>query len=239
MKEFDYVIVGAGSAGCVLAARLSEDPSVKVVLLEAGGSDRSLFISMPTALSIPMNMTKYNWGFESEPEAGLDGRRLDCPRGKVIGGSSSINGMAFVRGNAHDIDQWEEQGAEGWNYANCLPYYKRMETWHHGESRYRGGDGPVGINAGNDMKLNPLYQAFINAGEDAGYPFTADYNGYQQEGFGQKHMSVASGTRASSSRAYLDPIKGRQNLKIISRVTVDRILFNEDTAVGVQYQTSG
>ena len=239
MKEFDYVIVGAGSAGCVLAARLSEDPRVKVVLLEAGGSDRSLFISMPTALSIPMNMTKYNWGFESEPEAGLDGRRLDCPRGKVMGGSSSINGMAFVRGNAHDIDQWEEQGAEGWNYANCLPYYKRMETWHHGESRYRGGDGPVGINAGNDMKLNPLYQAFINAGEDAGYPFTADYNGYQQEGFGQKHMSVASGTRASSSRAYLDPIKGRQNLKIISRVTVDRILFNEDTAIGVQYQTSG
>ena len=239
MKEFDYVIVGAGSAGCVLAARLSEDPSVNVVLLEAGGSDRSLYISMPTALSIPMNMQQYNWGYESEPEPGLDGRRLDCPRGKVMGGSSSINGMAFVRGNAHDIDQWEEQGAEGWNYANCLPYYKRMETWHHGESRYRGGDGPVGINAGNDMKLNPLYQAFISAGEDAGYPFTADYNGYQQEGFGQKHMSVAAGRRASSSRAYLDPVKDRPNLTIIARVTIDQVLFDADTAVGVQYHSAG
>ncbi len=239
MSAFDYVIVGAGSAGCVLAARLSEDPSVTVALLEAGGSDESLFIRMPTALSIPMNMDKFNWGYESEPEPALGGRKLDCPRGRVMGGSSSINGMAFVRGNAHDIDQWEEQGAKGWNYANCLPYYKRMESWHLGENRYRGGDGPVGVNAGNDMKLNPLYQAFINAGEDAGYPFTADYNGYQQEGFGQKHMSVAKGERASSSRAYLGPAEGRTNLKIIPRVTVDQVLFDGDRAIGVQYQTAG
>ena len=239
MSEFDYVIVGAGSAGCVLAARLSEDPGVSVALLEAGGSDNSLFIKMPTALSIPMNMPKFNWGFESQPEAGLGGRRMDCPRGKVIGGSSSINGMAFVRGNAHDIDEWEELGAKGWNYANCLPYYKRMESWHLGANRYRGGDGPVGINAGNDMQLNPLYQAFIQSGEDAGYPFTADYNGYQQEGFGQKHMSVANGQRASSSQAYLKPAKGRPNLKIIPRVTVDQVLFDGDNAVGVLYRTSG
>ncbi len=163
MNEFDYIIVGAGSAGCVLAARLSEDPKVSVAVLEAGGDDSSLFIRMPTALSIPMNMPKYNWGFESQPEPGLDGRRMDCPRGKVIGGSSSINGMAFVRGHACDIDQWEEAGATGWNYENCLPYYKRMESWYHGENRYRGGDGPVGVNAGNDMRLNPLYQAFIDS----------------------------------------------------------------------------
>lgn len=239
MTEFDYVIVGAGSAGCVLAARLSEDPSLNVALLEAGGSDNSLLIRMPTALSIPMNMPKYNWGFESEPEPGLDGRRLDCPRGKVIGGSSSINGMAFVRGHACDINQWEEQGASGWNYANCLPYYKRMESWIHGKSLYRGGNGPVGVNTGNDMKLNPLYQAFIDSGEEAGYPFTADYNGFQQEGFGQKHMSVASGERASASRSYLKPARYRPNLKIISRVNVEQILFDGDKAIGVRYQTSG
>lgn len=239
MNEFDYVIVGAGSAGCVLASRLSENPRVRVALLEAGSSDNSLLIRMPTALSIPMNMAKYNWGFESEPEPGLDGRKLDCPRGKVLGGSSSINGMAFVRGNAHDIDQWEEEGAEGWNYASCLPYYKRMEKWHLGENTYRGGEGPVGINAGNDMRLNRLYQAFINAGEQAGYPFTADYNGYQQEGFGQKHMSVSEGQRASSSRAYLNPVKSRSNLHIISSATVDQILFDGNTAVAVRYLSAG
>ena len=239
MNQFDYIIVGAGSAGCVLAARLSEDPTVSVALLEAGGSDNSLLIRMPTALSIPMNMPKYNWGFESEPEEGLDGRRLDCPRGKVIGGSSSINGMAFVRGHACDIDEWETAGASGWNYASCLPYYKRMENWYHGPSRYRGGDGPVGVNAGNDMRLNPLYQAFIDAGQDAGYPFTADFNGYQQEGFGQKHMSIAEGRRASASRSYLDPIRRRPNLKIIPRVTVDQVIMEGDRATGVSYRTAG
>lgn len=239
MQEYDYVIVGAGSAGCVLAARLSEDPSINVALLEAGGSDNSLVIRMPTALSIPMNMQRYNWGYETEAESGLDGRKLDCPRGKVVGGSSSINGMAFVRGHACDIDQWEEAGALGWNYANCLPYYKRMESWMHGENAYRGGGGPVGVNTGNDMKLNPLYQAFIDAGEQAGYPFTADYNGYQQEGFGQKHMSVAAGERASSSRSYLAPVRSRANLKLLTNVTIDRVLFDGDRAIGVLYRAAG
>ncbi|MFK7893539.1 MAG: choline dehydrogenase [Granulosicoccus sp.] len=238
-EEFDYVIVGAGSAGCVLAARLTEDPNVRVALLEAGGSDASILIKMPTALSIPMNMPKYNWGYESEEEPGLDGRKLDCPRGKVIGGSSSINGMAFVRGHACDIDQWEEQGATGWNYANCLPYYKRMESWTRGANTYRGGNGPVGVNTGNDMQLNPLYQAFISAGEEAGYPFTADYNGYQQEGFGQKHMSVSGGERASSSQSYLKPARSRPNLKIIPKVTVDKVLFDKDIATGVCYHAGG
>ncbi len=239
MNEFDYVIVGAGSAGCILANRLSEDPSVNVVLLEAGGSDNSIFVRMPTALSIPMNMSRFNWGFESEAEPGLDGRRLDCPRGKVLGGSSSINGMAFVRGHACDIDEWETAGASGWNYTNCLPYYKKLESWHHGESRYRGGQGPVGVNAGNDMRLNPLYQAFIDAGQDAGYPFTADYNGYQQEGFGQKHMSVKGGIRASTSRSYLDPVRSRPNLKVISRVHVDKVIMDGTRAIGVEYITAG
>jgi len=245
VNRFDYVIVGAGSAGCILAARLTEDPSVTVALLEAGGSDKSIFIQMPTALSIPMNMPKYNWGFESEPEPGLNGRKLDCPRGKVIGGSSSINGMAFVRGHACDIDEWETQGAVGWNYASCLPYYKRLETWHHGANRYRGGNGPVGVCGGNDMRLNPLYQAFIDAGEEAGYPFTADYNGYQQEGFGQKSMSVDAGVRASTANAYLKPIRHRSNLHIIPHVLVDSVLFDADTdaarnkACGVRYIAAG
>lgn len=239
MVEFDYIVVGAGSAGCILASRLSEDPSVSVALLEAGGSDKSIFVSMPTALSIPMNMQRFNWGFESEPEAFLDGRRLDCPRGKVMGGSSSINGMAFVRGHASDFDQWEESGASGWNYANCLPYFRKLESWHQGEDRYRGGSGPVGINAGNDMRLNPLYQAFIDAGIQAGYPFTADYNGFQQEGFGQKHMSVKGGVRASSSRSCLDPVKkSRPNLKIISRVHVDQLIMDGKRAIGVRYRTA-
>ncbi|MFK8077235.1 MAG: choline dehydrogenase [Granulosicoccus sp.] len=238
MNDIDYIIVGAGSAGCILANRLSEDPAVNVVLLEAGGSDNSIFVRMPTALSIPMNMPRFNWGFESEAEPGLDGRRLDCPRGKVLGGSSSINGMAFVRGHACDIDEWESAGASGWNYANCLPYYKKLESWHHGEDRYRGGDGPVGVNAGNDMRLNPLYQAFIDAGQDAGYPFTADYNGFQQEGFGQKHMSIRDGVRASSSRSYLDPVRSRPNVKVISRVHVDKLIMEGKRAVGVQYITA-
>jgi len=210
-SEFDYVIVGAGSAGCVLAARLSENSDVSVALLEAGGSDKSLFIQMPTALSIPMNMPKYNWGFESEPEPYLDNRRLDCPRGKVLGGSSSINGMVFVRGHACDINAWEKLGADGWNYAACLPYYRKMETWINGANSYRGGSGPLGVCTGNDMKLNPLYKAFIESGQEAGYPFTADYNGYQQEGFGQMHMSVKNGVRWSTANAYLKPARKRKN----------------------------
>jgi choline dehydrogenase len=237
-SEFDYVIVGAGSAGCVLAARLSENPDISVALLEAGGSDKSLFIQMPTALSIPMNMPKYNWGFESEPEPYLDNRRLDCPRGKVLGGSSSINGMVFVRGHACDINAWEKLGAEGWNYAACLPYYRKMETWINGANSYRGGSGPLGVCTGNDMKLNPLYKAFIESGQEAGYPFTADYNGYQQEGFGQMHMSVKGGVRWSTANAYLKPAKQRKNLTIIPNTLAQEIIFDGDRAAGIRYRTA-
>ncbi|MGE4648037.1 MAG: choline dehydrogenase [Arenicellales bacterium] len=239
MRDADYVIVGAGSAGCVLAARLSEDPVIRVVLLEAGGSDRSLIVRMPTALSMPMNTRRFNWGYQSEPESGLDNRLLDCPRGLGLGGSSSINGMVYVRGHAEDINQWESSGATGWNYAACLPYYQRAESWYRGADRYRGGNGPLGVCAGNEMRLNPLYQAFIDAGCEAGYPHTDDYNGFQQEGFGQMHMTVDRGCRASASRAYLDPVRHRKNLRVITGTLVNRVLLDGTQAVGVEYEKDG
>ncbi|HIL17701.1 MAG TPA: choline dehydrogenase, partial [Gammaproteobacteria bacterium] len=201
MLDADYVIIGAGSAGCVLAARLSEDPTNRVVLIEAGGSDRSVAVQMPAALSRPMNSRRFDWGFYSEPEPGLNGRRLHCPRGRGLGGSSSINGMVYVRGHAYDFDDWEERGALGWSYRDCLPYFRKAENWIGGEDEYRGGDGLLSVGIGNGMQENPLYQAFISAGEQAGYPRTDDYNGYQQEGFGAYHMTVGGGVRASSAQA--------------------------------------
>ena len=226
--RFDYVIVGAGSAGCVLANRLSEDEATRVLLLEAGGSDRSIFIQMPTALSIPMNMPRYNWGFETEPEPFMNGRRLDCPRGKVLGGSSSINGMVYVRGHARDFDEWEARGATGWGYRNCLPYFRKAETWTGGGDEYRGGDGPLDTCNGNEM-ANPLYRAFIEAGREAGYLETADYNGYQQEGFGPMHMTVRNGVRASAANAYLKPVRGRDNLTVVTGALTERIVLEGKT----------
>ncbi|GGO89241.1 oxygen-dependent choline dehydrogenase [Marinobacterium nitratireducens] len=234
-QSFDYIIVGAGSAGCVLADRLTESGEHRVLLIEAGGSDRSIFIQMPTALSYPMNTPKYSWPFESESEAGLDGRRLHCPRGRVLGGSSSINGMVYVRGHACDFDEWEEQGAAGWSYQNCLPYFRRAETWKGGADEYRGGDGPLATCNGNDMRLNPLYQAFIDAGEQAGYPQTDDYNGYRQEGFGPMHMTVKDGVRWSTSNAYLRRALTRPNLTLVSKAQTRRILFEGKKAVGIEY----
>jgi choline dehydrogenase len=236
--SFDYVIVGAGSAGCVLANRLSEDAATRVLLLEAGGSDRSIFIQMPTALSIPMNMPRYNWGFETEPEPFMNGRRLDCPRGKVLGGSSSINGMVYVRGHARDFDQWEARGATGWGYRNCLPYFRKAETWTGGGDEYRGGDGPLDTCNGNEM-ANPLYRAFIEAGREAGYLETADYNGYQQEGFGPMHMTVRNGVRASAANAYLKPVRGRDNLTVVTGALTERIVLEGKRAVGVAYERNG
>ena len=236
--SFDYVIVGAGSAGCVLANRLSEDEATRVLLLEAGGSDRSIFIQMPTALSIPMNMPRYNWGFETEPEPFMNGRRLDCPRGKVLGGSSSINGMVYVRGHARDFDEWEARGATGWGYRNCLPYFRKAETWTGGGDEYRGGDGPLDTCNGNEM-ANPLYRAFIEAGREAGYLETADYNGYQQEGFGPMHMTVRNGVRASAANAYLKPVRGRDNLTVVTGALTERIVLEGKRAVGVAYERNG
>ena len=235
MKHFDYIIVGAGSAGCVLANRLSEDSNNNVLLLETGGSDKSIFIQMPTALSIPMNTDKYAWQFYTEEEPYLDNRKMHCPRGKVLGGSSSINGMVYVRGHACDFDEWEESGAKNWGYQHCLPYFKRAESWYLGGNTYRGDDGPLGVNNGNEME-NPLYRAFIDAGKQAGYPITDDYNAKQQEGFGPMHMTVKGGKRCSASRAYLDPIKDRSNLTILTHVVVEKVLLEGKKAVGVQYR---
>ncbi|WP_194867763.1 choline dehydrogenase [Pseudoalteromonas sp. PPB1] len=237
-KVFDYIIVGAGSAGCVLANRLSANPQHRVLLLETGGSDKSIFIQMPTALSIPMNTDKYAWQFHTEPEPYLDNRVMHCPRGKVLGGSSSINGMVYVRGHAKDFDEWQQHGAQGWDYQACLPYFKRAESWYLGDDPYRGSEGPLGTNNGNEM-ANPLYRAFIEAGAQAGYATTQDYNGEQQEGFGPMHMTVKDGRRCSASRAYLDPVKGRDNLTIVTGALVHKVLLAGKRAVGVEYQCKG
>ena len=212
--EADYVVVGAGSAGCALAYRLSENPDIKVIVLEKGGTDYGPLIQMPIAFSIPMNMPLYDWGYRTEPEPHLDGRRLVVPRGKVIGGSSSINGMVYVRGHARDFDTWEAMGARGWGFRHVLPYFKRMETSHGGEAGWRGAQGPLHVTRG--AQTNPLYTAFVEAGREAGYPVTADYNGRQQEGFGAMEMTVWQGRRWSAANAYLRPALKRRNVRLVT-----------------------
>ena len=237
--EADYVIVGAGSAGCALAYRLSE-AGASVLVVEYGGSDAGPLIQMPGALSFPMNMKRYDWGYRSEPEPHLGGRRLACPRGKVIGGSSSINGMVYVRGHAKDFDTWEAMGASGWSYADVLPYYKRMETWdpagHGGDASWRGSDGPLHVTRGK--RDNPLVQAFVQAGRQAGYQLTDDYNGQQQEGFGPMEHTIHKGARWSAAKAYLRPALQRKNCNLI-RGLARKIVFSGCRAVGVELLAGG
>jgi choline dehydrogenase len=235
-REFDFVIIGAGSAGCAMAYRLSEDGKHSVLVLEHGGTDMGPLIQMPSALSYPMNMATYDWGYWSEPEPHLGGRKLVCPRGKVVGGSSSINGMVYVRGHACDYDHWEEQGAAGWGYRHVLPYFKRMENAHGGQDGWRGTDGPLHVTRG--PRKNPLFQAFVEAGRQAGYEVTDDYNGEKQEGFGPMEMTVWEGRRWSTANAYLKPALKRPNASM-QRGLARRVLFEGKRAVGVEYERGG
>ena len=228
----DYIVIGSGSAGSAIAYRLGENPKLKILVLEFGGLDKSPFIQMPAALSYPMNMDKFDWGYKAEPEQALNGRSLACPRGKVIGGSSSINGMIYVRGNAGDYNQWAESGAKGWDYPDVLPYFQRMEASHGGNSEFRGKSGPLNITHGK--RDNPLHNAFVKATEQAGYTYTEDYNGFRQEGFGPADMNVWKGSRFSTAKAYLKPALAKKNVHLITKVLVDKIIFSEDKAKGVE-----
>jgi len=235
--SYDYVIVGAGSAGCVLANRLTESGRDSVLLLEYGGSDRSLWIQMPTALNIPMNMERYDWRYYSEPEPHLNNRRLHTPRGKVLGGSSSINGLVYVRGNPLDFERWEQQGAAGWGYPDVLPYFKRAEGRAEGGDDYRGAQGPLATRRG--LLTNPLHAVWLEAGQQAGYALTSDMNGFRQEGVGYMDMTVGAGRRCSAANAYLRPAMRRRNLTVLTDTLATRILFEGRRAVGLRYLRGG
>jgi len=238
--QADYVIIGSGSAGSALAYRLSENGQHSVLVLEFGGTDMGPFIQMPGALSYPMNMKTYDWGFTSEPEPNLNGRRLACPRGKVIGGSSSINGMVYVRGHAKDFDHWDESGASGWGYKHVLPYFMRMENWHDGghggDPTWRGNSGPLHVSRGS--RANPLHQAFVESGAQAGYELTSDYNGEKQEGFGPMEQTVWKGRRWSTANAYLKPALKRPNCRML-RCFVRRVIIEDGHATGVEIERGG
>ena len=236
-KSYDYIVVGAGSAGCVLANRLSEDGNARVLLLEAGGRDTHPFIHIPLGLGSMHKHRMFDWGYDGEPEPELNGRRIEAMRGKVLGGSSSINVMAFTRGAAGDYDRWALGGARGWSYAEVLPYFKRVETWEGGESRWRGGSGPVGVEWAKTR--DPLYDAWIEAAKAAGYKHTADYNGAEAEGFGRGQYSIRNGYRSSAANAYLKPARGRRNLTIETGALVTRVVLEGTRACGVEYVVGG
>ncbi|XP_028419099.1 choline dehydrogenase, mitochondrial-like [Dendronephthya gigantea] len=235
--EFDYVIVGAGSAGCVLANRLSEDKANRVALLEAGPKDNTWTIQMPAALTYNLANNKYNWFYHTVPQKHLNDRVIYCPRGRVWGGSSSLNAMVYIRGHAYDYDRWESEGCDGWSYADCLPYFKKAQNHCLGEDDYRGGSGPLHVSQGNWD--NPLFKAFVDAAVQAGYKYTPDMNGYRQAGFGPMDMTIHKGKRWSTANAYLKPVLGRTNLVVLTETFTRKLCIENNKVVGVDYHNAG
>ena len=233
-SEYDYIIVGAGSAGCVLANRLSKNPKNRVLLLEAGREDKSITLKMPGAVLLNLKSTKHNWAFKGEPEPELAGRQLQHDRGKTLGGSSSINGMVFIRGNSLDYEGWRQMGCDGWGYADVLPYFKKMESYSGGGDDFRGDTGPLRVH--RSVPKDPLSIAFIKAGKEAGYKETDDVSGYCQEGFGIFDRTVFKGERWSTTRGYLDPVRDRENLTIITKALVCKLILENDNATGVTFK---
>ena len=236
-EQFDYIVVGAGSAGCVMANRLSEDPSSRVLVLEAGPSDSSVYIHVPAGFFDVLNDEKIHWRYESEPEAQLNGRRMWQQRGKVLGGSSSINAMMYMRGHALDYDNWAAMGATGWSYSDVLPYFKKSETYDGGGDTYRGAGGPLGVQHGSND--SPLFETFIEAGVQAGYPRSQDVNGYQQEGFGFADSTVWKGRRSNTARAFLHPVSHRSNLEVRTQASVLKVIIEQGRACGVELERDG
>ncbi|WP_152220975.1 choline dehydrogenase [Pseudomonas sp. SCB32] len=235
--EYDYVIIGAGSAGCVLAKRLGENPALRILVLESGPVDSSWTIDMPSAVGIVVGGTRFNWSYTSEPEPGLDNRRIGTPRGRALGGSSSINGMVYIRGHARDYDGWAERGCEGWSYREVLPYFMRAQNHRDGADAYRGGDGLLHVTPGDTSP--PLCRAFIEAGQQAGYDFSRDLNGYRQEGFGPVDRTTRDGKRWSTARGYLaEALKG-SNVSVATSALSRRILFDGNQAYGVEFEMDG
>src|SRR5262245_50404698 len=232
---YDYIIVGAGSAGCVLANRLSEDRGARVLLLEAGPPDRHPYISIPLGMGRMHDRAMFDWGYETEAEPNLNGRKIEAMRGKVLGGSSSINVMAYTRGNRGDYDRWAQKGALGWSYADVLPYFRRAETWEGGANPWRGGEGPLGTQYAKTP--DSLFDAWLEAGKAVGIPRTPDYNGKTQEGFGRGQYTIRDGRRSSSSRAYLRPARRRRNLTVVTNAHATRVIMRGTHATGVEYVT--
>ena len=236
-KSYDYAIVGAGSAGCVLAYRLTADPAIRVLLLEAGGRDTHPLIHVPIGLGKMWERRMFDWGYDTEPEPGLDHRRIEAMRGKVLGGSSSINVMAYVRGHPGDYDRWARQGCPGWSYAEVLPYFKRCESWEQGENAWRGGHGPLGVIGSRNR--DPLFDGWLEAAQEADWPFTEDYNGQEPEGFGRSQWTIRNGRRCSAAVAFLRPAMRRSNLTVETNALATRVLLEGTRAVGLEYVQNG